>query len=116
MPPPIRKWSTFLPTIHGTLWQPVAPYPGFSLIGALGSFFGAPIQYGLGFALSAFERMPFGLLAWGLDWLGHAILFDHSDYYTQSTSVHDWGLPRGGPRAYGGNWGGNRMRARPCTV
>ena len=73
--------------------QPISPYPGFSLFGALGNFFGgAPIQYGLGFALSAFDRMPFGWLAWGLDWLGHALLFDHSDYYTHSATVADWGL------------------------
>ena len=87
---------------------PIAPYPGFSFVGALGNFFGGiPIQYGLSFALGAFDRMPFGWLAWGLDWLGHAILFDHSGYYTHSREVADWGLPRGGPRAYGrgGSWG-----------
>ena len=87
---------------------PITPYPGFSFFGALGDFFGgAPIQYGLGFALGAFDRMPFGWLAWGLDWLGHALLFDHAGYYTHSTTVADWGLPRGGPRAYGrgGSWG-----------
>ncbi|MGA9062874.1 MAG: DUF3300 domain-containing protein [Terracidiphilus sp.] len=90
--------------------QPVAPYPGFSLIGALGSFFGgAPIQYGLGFALSAFDQTPFGWLAWGLDWLAHAILFDHSDYYTHSATVADWGLPHGGPRAYYGRGEQGRM-------
>jgi hypothetical protein len=87
--------------------QPIAPYPGFSFFGALGNFFGAaPIQYGLSFGLAAFDRMPFGWLAWGLDWLGHAILFDHAGYFTHSASVADWGLPRGGPRAYNG-WGGN---------
>ena len=94
--------------------QPISPYPGFSLFGALGSFFGSsPIQYGLSFAMAAFEHTPFGLLAWGLDWLAHAILFDHFDYYSQSSTVADWGLPHGGPRAYGGNWGGNRMRDGP---
>ncbi len=82
---------------------PIAPYPGFSLVGALGSFFGGvPIQYGLSFALGAFDRMPFGLLSWGLDWLGHDVLFHHSGYFTASASVRDWGLPRGGPRAYNG--------------
>lgn len=81
---------------------PVAPYPGFALVGPLGSFFGgAPIQYGLCFALGAFERMPFGWIGWGFDWLGHAVLFNHSSYFTHSTTVADWGLPRGGPRAYG---------------
>jgi hypothetical protein len=98
--PTYNPWAVYGPSI--------APYPGFSFIGALGNFFGGvPIQYGLSFALGAFDRMPFGWLAWGLDWLGHAILFDHSGYYTHSNTVADWGLPRGGPRAYGrgGSWG-----------
>ena len=91
--------------------QPIAPYPGFSLFGALGDFFGgAPIQYGLSFALGAFDRMPFGWLAWGFDWLGHALLFDHSGYSTHSNQVADWGLPRGGPRAYYGRDGNGGMR------
>ncbi|MGD0345700.1 MAG: DUF3300 domain-containing protein [Terracidiphilus sp.] len=92
---------------------PIAPYPGFSLVGALGSFFGGlPIQYGLSFALGAFDRTPFGLLSWGLDWLGHAVLFHHSGYFTSSASVADWGLPRGGPRAYNGAYNGWRQNAR----
>ncbi len=88
--------------------QPIAPYPGFSFFGALGDFFGgAPIQYGLSFALGAFDHMPFGWLAWGCDWMGQGLLFNHSGYYTRSNTVADWGLPRGGPRAYGrgGSWG-----------
>jgi hypothetical protein len=92
---------------------PIAPYPGFSLIGALGSFFGGlPIQYGLSFALGAFEHTPFGLLAWGLDWLSHAVLFHDSGYFTASASVRDWGLPRGGPRAYNGAYNGWRQNGR----
>jgi hypothetical protein len=92
---------------------PIAPYPGFSMVGALGSFFGGlPIQYGLSFALGAFERTPFGMMAWGLDWFGHAVLFHHSGYFTASASVRDWGLPRGGPRAYNGAYSGWRQNAR----
>ena len=97
--PTYNPWAVYGP--------PIAPYPGFSFFGTLGNFFGGgPIQYGLSFALGAFDRMPFGWLAWGLDWLGHSILFDHSGYYTHSREVADWGLPRGGPRAYGrgGSW------------
>jgi Protein of unknown function (DUF3300) len=95
--------------------QPVAPYPGFSLLGALGSglgsFFaggygagigGGGIQYGLGIALAAFSHTPWGFLGWGLNWLANAVLFHQSDYFTHSTSVADWGLPHGGPRAYYG--------------
>ena len=96
--------------VYGT---PIAPYPGFSLVGALGSFVGnLPIQYGLSFALGAFEHTPFGLLAWGLDWLAHDVLFHQSGYFTSSASVRDWGLPRGGPRAYNGAYSGWRQNAR----
>ncbi len=106
--PTYNPWDVYGP--------PIAPYPGFSFIGALGDFFGAsPIQYGLSFALGAFDRMPFGWLAWGFDWVGHALMFDHSGYSTHSNQVADWGLPRGGPRAYGrgGSWGsrGNSYQA-----
>ncbi len=91
-------------TVYG---NPISPYPGFSLVGALGSFFGSglgqnAISYGLGIALSAFGRTPWGFLAWGLNWLANAVLFNHSDYFTRSNSVADWGLPHGGPRAYYG--------------
>jgi hypothetical protein len=54
--------------------------------------------------------MPFGWLAWGFDWLGHSLLFDHAGYYTHSRQVADWGLPRGGPRAYYGRGGNGGMR------
>jgi hypothetical protein len=106
--PTYNPWDVYGP--------PIAPYPGFSFIGALGDFFGAsPIQYGLSFALGAFDRMPFGWMSWGLDWLGHGILFDHSGYSTHSREVADWGLPHGGPRAFGrgDSWGmrGNSYRA-----
>jgi hypothetical protein len=83
--------------------QPISPYPGFSLLGALGNFFGGlPIQYGLSFGLAAFEHTPFGLLAWGLDWLANAILFDHGSWNSHSNTLADWGLPHGGPRAFPG--------------
>ena len=77
--------------------QPVSPYPGFSLLGALGSFFGAsPVSFGLGIAMTAFSHTPFGLLGWGLSWLTQAIFFNHSPYYSHSTMVADWGFAHGG--------------------
>jgi hypothetical protein len=90
---------------------PVTPYPGFSLLGAIGSFVGSafggssfggssPLGFGLGTVMSAFTHTPWGWLAWGLDWLGHALLFDHSDYASQSTSVADWGFSHRGFYAY----------------
>jgi len=101
--------------------QPIAPYSGFSLVGTLGNFFGSvPIRYGLGFAMSAFERTPWGLMAWGLDWLAHAVLFDRGTYYSHSSTVADWGLPHGGPRAYfgrenNGRWSNNGNFNRSST-
>ena len=83
--------------------QPISPYPGFSFAGALGSFFaGPPISYGLGFALAAFDRFPWGFLGWAFDWHRHDVLFGRGAYFTHSRSVADWGFPHGGPRAYGG--------------
>jgi Protein of unknown function (DUF3300) len=95
-------------TVYG---DPVTPYPGFSLIGALGSFFSSAfnstmgssaIRYGLGIAISAFTHTTWGWLGWGLSWLSHAILFNHSTYATHSATVADWGLPQGGPRWFAG--------------
>jgi len=104
---PPNPEQVYVPTYNpwDVYGQPISPYPGFSLMGALGDFFGSsPVQYGLSFALGAFGRFPFGWLGWGLDWLANSVLFDHADYYTHSNTVADWGLPHGGPRAYG--WGG----------
>jgi hypothetical protein len=114
---PVNPQVVYLPaynpwTVYG---QPVAPYRGFSLIGALGSFFNSSVgsgfvgsssfgasavRFGLGIAMSAFSHSSFGWLGWGLDWLSHALLFHNSNYYSHSTTVADWGLPHGGPRAF----------------
>jgi len=83
--------------------QPVLPYPGFSLLGALGSFFGSsPISYGLGIAMTAFSHTPWGWLAWGLNWLSQSVLFHDANYFSSSNTVADWGLPHGGGRLGGG--------------
>src|ERR1035441_4847728 len=93
--PAYNPWS-----VYG---DQVSPYPGFSLLGALGSFFGSsPVSYGLGTAMAAFSSTPWGWLAWGLSWLTQSVLFNHENYYSQSTSVADWGFPNGGPRAFSG--------------
>jgi len=108
---PVNPQVVYVPaynpwTVYG---QPVDPYPGFSVGGAIGSFaadFGSfAVQFGVGTVISAFTSTPFGLLAWGLDWLGQCLLFNHSDYYSHSDSVRDWGLPYGGPRAH---WAAHR--------
>jgi hypothetical protein len=105
---PQNPEQVYVPTYNpwDVYGQPVSPYPGFSLAGALGNFFGSsPIQYALSFAMGAFDHTPFSLLSWGLDWLANAIFFNHSDYYSNSASVADWGLPYGGPRAHYGRGG-----------
>jgi hypothetical protein len=102
---PTNPQVVYVPTYNpwDVYGQPVSPYPGFSLIGALGSFFGSsPVQFGLSFAMNAFTHTPWGFLGWGLDWLAHSVLFNHNSYFTHSTSVADWGFPHGGPRNYPG--------------
>ncbi len=87
--------------------QPVSPYPGFSLLGEIGQFLGSTVlRYGLGIAMSSFTR-PWSFLAWGLDWLAHALLFHDSAYSTNSTTVADWGFPHRRFYAYSahGGWG-----------
>jgi hypothetical protein len=87
-------------TVYGAQ---VSPYPGFSLLGAVASFFGSsPINYGLGIAMSAFGHTPWGWLAWGLNWLSQSVLFNHSDYNSHSTTVADWGFRHNGLHAYAG--------------
>jgi uncharacterized protein DUF3300 len=87
--------------------EPVSPYPGFSLLGALGSFFGSSgfgssgVRYGLGIAMAAFSHTPWGWLAWGLNWLSQSVLFHQANYYSQSTAVADWGFANGGGRVGG---------------
>jgi uncharacterized protein DUF3300 len=103
---PVNPQVVYVPaydpwTVYG---QPIQPYRGFSLGGALGSFFGSSIgsgaiRYGLGIAMSAFSHTSFGWLGWGLDWLTHSLLFHNSTYYSHGNTVADWGLPHGGPRA-----------------
>jgi hypothetical protein len=83
--------------------QPVQPYPGFSLIGALNSFIGSnPVQFGLGIALQAFSHTPFGWAGWALNWLTSAIFFHQSPYTSQSTSVAHWGRQGGYSAGHGG--------------
>jgi Protein of unknown function (DUF3300) len=81
--------------------QPISPYPGFSLLGALGAFFGStPVSFGLGILMTAFNRTPFGFIGWGLSWLAQAVLFHQSNYFSHSTTVADWGFAHGGRRAF----------------
>jgi len=101
--PDYNPWS-----VYG---QPVSPYPGFSLLSTLGSFFSSSlgssfgsrfgtsgVRFGLGIAMAAFSHTPWGWLAWGLNWLSQSVLFNHSNYYSQSTTVANWGFPHSGGR------------------
>ncbi len=82
--------------------QPVNPYPGFNVLGAIGSFVGSAfLHFGPGIAMNAFAVTPFGWLGWGLDWLAHAIFFGGNAWSTHSGSVHDWGFAHGGARYWG---------------
>ncbi|HLY42768.1 MAG TPA: DUF3300 domain-containing protein [Terracidiphilus sp.] len=110
---PANPEVVYVPTYNpwAAYGQPVDPYPGFSVLGAIGSFFGNSLMsWGPGIAMNAFTAMPWGWLGWGLDWLAHSILFNHGNYFTHSGSVADWGFPHGGPRYYPGRpaWDGGR--------
>ncbi len=102
---PVNPQVVYVPTYNPwTVYgAQVSPYPGFSLLGALGSFLGSsPINYGLGIAMSAFSHTPWGWLAWGLNWLAQSVLFHQSNYSSQSTTVADWGFQHNGLHAYAG--------------
>lgn len=92
-------------TIYG---DPITPYPEFSALDVVGDILGGPLRFGVGIAMAAFSSTPWGWLAWGLDWLGHELLFDHSDYYSHSDTVADWGFGHRGFYAYGGRRGFGR--------
>jgi hypothetical protein len=101
---PVNPQVVYVPTYNPwTVYgEQVSPYPGFSLLGAVGSVLGSSIDYGLGIAVSAFTQAPWGWLSWGLNWLAQSVLFNQSDYYSHSNTVADWGFRHGGLRAYAG--------------
>jgi hypothetical protein len=99
--PMYNPWSAY--------GQPISPYPGFSLVGVLASFADSGIvRFGLGIAMGAFMHTPFGWAGWALNWLASSIFFNHSPYYSRSTSVaHFGGYGRGyGRGRYGSQMGG----------
>lgn len=96
---PVNPQVVYVPAYNpwDVYGQPVSPYPGFSLIGALQSFAGSgALRYGLGIAMAAFSHTPFGWAGWALNWLASNILFHQSPYQSQSTSVAHWGNSSGG--------------------
>jgi hypothetical protein len=44
--------------------------------------------------------VSFGWLGWGLSWLAQAIFFNHSNYYSRSTTVAHWGFDHGYRHAF----------------
>jgi hypothetical protein len=100
---PVNPQEVYVPAYNpwGVYGEPVSPYPGFSLMDVLGSFFGSsPVSYGLGIAMTAFSHMSWGWLAWGLSWLSQSVLFHQSNYSSRSTTVADWGFPHRGRHAF----------------
>jgi hypothetical protein len=109
---PVDPQVVYVPTYNpwAVYGAPVTPYPGFSLLGAIGDFLGSgALRYGLGIAMSAFTHTPWGWLAWGLDWLAHSLMFHQTDWYSHSTTVAHWGFPHHGFYAYAGHAGFSRM-------
>src|SRR6204780_4679689 len=71
---PANPQVVYVPTYNPWVvyGQPLAPSPGFSVLGAVGSFLGSTVSFGLGIGMAAFNQTPFGLLGWGLSWLAQA--------------------------------------------
>ena len=117
---PVNPEVVYVPAYNpwAVYGAPVTPYSGFSLIGVLGQFFGSTfgsglVHFGAGLAQTAWVHTPFGLLSWALNWLGNAIFYNHSTYYSHSTTVANWGIHGGGIHAFAGypvdaryRWGG----------
>ncbi len=102
---PVNPRVVYVPTYNPwtAYGEQISPYPGFSLLGGMQSLLGSsPISYGLGIAMNAFSHMPWGWLAWGLNWFAQSVLFNQSNYYSHSTTVADWGLQHDGLHAYAG--------------
>jgi hypothetical protein len=101
---PVNPQVVYVPTYNPwTVYgEQVSPYPGFSLLGAVGSVLESQIDFGLGIAMSAFTQAPWGWLSWGLNWLAQSVLFNQSDYYSHSNTVADWGFRHDGLHAYAG--------------
>jgi Protein of unknown function (DUF3300) len=121
---PVNPEVVYVPAYNpwAVYGAPVTPYSGFSLIGALGQFFGSTfgsglVHFGVGLAQTAWVHTPFGLLSWALNWLGNAISYNHSTYYSHSTTVANWGIHGGGVHAFAGygvdaryRWGGRNAQ------
>ena len=108
---PVNPQIVYVPTYNPwTVYgDQVAPYPGFSLLGLVGSFLGSsPLRFGLGIAMSAFTHTPWGWLAWGLNWLTQSVFFHDSAYFSHSSTVADWGFRHEGFHAYAGRGGFDR--------
>lgn len=81
--------------------EPITPYPGYSFFGAFDSVIDSAISFGVGMVITPFIHTSWGCVGWGLNWMTQSVLFHHSNYYSSSRTVADWGLPHGGPRAFG---------------
>jgi Protein of unknown function (DUF3300) len=108
---PVNPQVVYVPSYNpwAVYGQPIQPYAGFSLFGAIQSFIGSsPVRFGLGIAMSAFNNTPFGWAGWALNWLTQSILFNHSNYMSHSATVAHWnfgddhGIGSRGPRGFDG--------------
>ena len=108
---PVNPQVFYVPSYNpwAVYGRPIQPYAGFSPLDAIQSFIGSsPVQFGLGIAMSAFNNTPFGWAGWALNWLTQSVLFNHSNYTSNSTSVAHWNLPNNGlpsrtPRGFEAN-------------
>jgi Protein of unknown function (DUF3300) len=108
--------------VYGDLipeWPGWYPYPGI--------WFGGPsLSFGVGFGIGFLGGFGWGWHNWGFDWHRHAVLYNHSPYFSRSTTFYNranfyrGGGDRGagfrgagGDRGFNGARGAGGVRAEP---
>jgi hypothetical protein len=94
-------------------WPSWYPYPGIW-------FDGPSLSFRVGFGIGSFGGFGWGLRHWGFDWHNHAVLYNHAQYISRSTTFYNrnafyrgggvrdgfGGRPGEARRAVGGRGGG----------
>jgi hypothetical protein len=97
---PVNPAVVYVPIYNpwGVYGAPVAVYPGY-YAPSQGDFWGGmAVGFGVGIGVAFLARWAWGWGGWGLGWFNHSIFFNHSPYFTRSTTVLNRGLNLpGGP-------------------
>jgi len=83
---------------------PIAVYPGYYYAPPPGVFWGGlAIGFGIGIGVAFLTHWAWGWPHWGVGWGNHVVVFNHTTFFTHSTTVINRGFnrPGGPPRYYG---------------